>query len=211
MAWWVLLFGSTGTLPASRRLFVPLPKSIQEIADRVIAFYDRPVGDGPYQVYQYLPQVEYRVRRDLGDLQTYLRAKGIECVAISLADVMWQAVEDSGRLEAIIGAERNGARLAEVAESVGGLLKRSPTLADRIVERVEEAPPRTAVFLYRAGALYPALRTSGLLDELLGRVRLPVTMLYPGRLHGSHGLSFMDALPPHYGYRAVIVPRGENE
>lgn len=197
--------------PASRRLCVPLPKSIQEIADRILAFYERPVGDGPYQVYQYLPRLEYRVRRDLADLQTFLRANGIECVAISLADVMWQAVEDSGRLDAIVNAERDGARLAEVAESVGGLLKRTPTLADRIVERVDESPPRTAVFLYRAGALYPALRTSGLLDELLGRVRRPVTMLYPGRLHGSHGLSFMDVLPPHYGYRAVIVPRGDDE
>lgn len=190
---------------------MPLPKSIQQVADRITSFYDKPVGDGPYQVYQYLPQLEYRVRRDLADLQTYLRAKGIECVAISLADMMWQAVEESGRLDAIINAERSGASLADVAESVGGLLKRSPTLADRIVDRVAEAPPKTAVFLYRAGALYPALRTSGLLDELLGRVRLPVTMLYPGRLHGSHGLSFMDLLPAHYGYRAVIIPRGDDE
>jgi len=190
---------------------VPLPRSIQQVADRITSYYEKPVGDGPYQVYQYLPHAEYRVRRDLGDLQTHLRSKGVECVAISLADMMWQAVEDSGRLGAIIGAERNGIQLSEVAESVGGLMRRSPTLTDRIVERVEEAPPRTAVFLYRAGALYPALRTSGLLDELLGRVRLPLTMLYPGRLHGSHGLSFMDALPPHYGYRAVIVPRGEDE
>lgn len=190
---------------------MPLNRSIQEVAERITSFYERPVGDGPYQVYQYLPQLEYRVRRDLQDLQTYLRAKGIECVSISLADLMWQAVEESNRLEAIVNAERNGASVAEVAESVGGLLRRSPTLADRIVARLEDAPPRTAVFLYRAGALYPALRTSGLLDELLGRVHLPVTMLYPGRLHGSHGLSFMDLLPAHYGYRAVIIPRGDDK
>ena len=60
-------------------------------------------------------------------------------------------------------------------------------------------------------ALYPAIRTSGLLDELLGRVRLPVTLLYPGRLHGGFGLSFLDLLPPHYGYRAMIIPRGDDE
>ncbi len=190
---------------------MPLPRSIQEVADRITGFYERPVGDGPYQVYQYLPQFEYRVRRDLVDLQTYLRARGVECVSISLADVMWQAVDESNRLDAIVSAERNGASLADVAESVGGLLRRSPTLADRIVDRVADAPSKTAVFLYRAGALYPALRTSGLLDELLGRVHLPVTMLYPGRLHGSHGLSFMDLLPAHYGYRAVIIPREEDK
>lgn len=187
-----------------------LGKSMQQVADRITSFYERPVGDGPYQVYQYQPDLEYKVRRDLLDLQTYLRAKGIECASISLADLMWQAVDESNRLDAIVNAERSGASLADVAESVGGLLRRPPTLADRIVARLEDAPPRTAVFLYRAGALYPVLRTSGLLDELLGRVHLPVTMLYPGRLHGSHGLSFMDLLPPHYGYRAVIIPRGDD-
>ena len=40
---------------------------------------------------------------------------------------------------------------------------------------------------------------------------LPVTLLYPGRLHGDFGLSFMDILPPHYGYRATIIPRGDDE
>jgi hypothetical protein len=171
------------------------------------------VGDGPYLLYQYLPRQEYAVRRDLGDLRVWLEARQIDCVAISLADLLWQAIEESGRFEAMVAAEKAGNRgaLEEVVESVGNLLRRTPSLTDRIVDAIGEVSPRSAVFLYRAGALYPVIRTSGLLDGLLGEVRLPVTLLYPGRLHGDFGLSFMDLLPPHYGYRATIIPRGDDE
>jgi hypothetical protein len=192
---------------------VSLPKSIQRVADTIVSFHAHPVGDGPYQLYQYLPHYEYRVRRDLLDLKRWLEAQRITCAAISLADLLWQAVGESGRFDAIVAAERKGgpAGLTDAIGSVRNALLRNPSLADRIVAAVEGSSPRSAVFLYRAGALYPAIRTSGLLDELLGRVRLPVTLLYPGRLHGTHGLSFLDILPAHYGYRATVIARGDDE
>ena len=83
-------------------------------------------------------------------------------------------------------------------------------LPDRVIAAVEElAGERTAVFLYRAGALFPAYRTSTLIDDLRGRLRLPVTLLYPGGIVGDYGLRFMDRTEPAYGYRALIVPRGD--
>jgi hypothetical protein len=97
--------------------------------------------------------------------------------------------------------------LREVYESVGEILRQSPTLPDRVVDEVSDCNERTAVFLYRAGALYPAYRTSTLLDDLRGRLSRPVTLLYPGRLMGGYGLSFMDRTEPAFGYRALIVPR----
>jgi hypothetical protein len=80
-----------------------------------------------------------------------------------------------------------------------------------VIERLSDAPDDAVVFLYRAGALYPAFRTSALLEDLQGRLSRPVVLLYPGRQIGSHGLSFMDRCEPAYGYRATIVTRGENE
>jgi hypothetical protein len=192
---------------------VPLPSSIQQVADKIVAFHANPVGDGPYQLYQYLPPHEYRVRRDLTDLKVWLEARQIICVAVSLADLFWRAIDDRDRLAAIVAAEksRGPAGLQDAIESIGNLLRRSPSLTDRIVSTVEDMGPRSAVFLYRAGALYPAIRISGLLDDLLGRVQVPVTLLYPGRLRGDFGLSFLDILPPHYGYRATIIPRGDDD
>lgn len=97
--------------------------------------------------------------------------------------------------------------LREVYAAVGELLREPPTLPDRVVAAVADSDERTAVILYRAGALYPAYRTSTLLDDLRGRLPRPVMLLYPGRLVGEYGLSFMDRTEPAYGYRALIVPR----
>jgi hypothetical protein len=98
-----------------------------------------------------------------------------------------------------------------VYESVGEILRHPPTLPDRVIAEVARLGPRTAVFLYQAGVLFPAYRTSTLLDDLRGRLDRPVTLLYPGRLVGDFGLSFMDRTEPSYGYRALITSREPHE
>ena len=97
--------------------------------------------------------------------------------------------------------------LREIYASVGEILRHPPALPDRVIAEVEAREDRTAVFLYQAGILYPAYRTSTLLDDLRGRLHRPVTLLYPGRLVGDYGLSFMDRTEPSYGYRALITAR----
>jgi hypothetical protein len=101
--------------------------------------------------------------------------------------------------------------MADIFRSVSEILHLPPSLPDRVVAAVEElAGDRASVFLYRAGALYPAYRTSTLIDDLRGRLRLPVTLLYPGSIVGDYGLRFMDRTEPAYGYRALIVSRGDH-
>jgi hypothetical protein len=186
------------------------------MGEGILGYFDKPGAEGPYRVYVYRPRDEYRVRRDLQDLNTWLGARGITCCSISLADLFWKAIEEGGWEDALVAAEREASPadssvLVDVVDSIGAILRRPPTLTDRVVAELVGVPEKTAVFLYRAGALYPALRTSGLLDELRGLVNLPVTLLYPGRLHGGYGLSFMDKLEPAFGYRATIIERGEDE
>jgi BREX protein BrxB len=190
---------------------VPLPEPLLEVGSRVVAFFEEG-GEPPYLVYQYLPRDEYAVRRELGDLRLWLGSRAVRCQAVSLADLFWQALEGSSWLASLIEQEHQAAgdptALEEVYRSVGEVLRESPTLPDRVVEALQGCDERTAAFLYRAGALYPAYRTSALLDDLRARLRLPVTLLYPGRLVGSYGLRFMDRCDPAYGYRAHIIPRG---
>ena len=187
---------------------MPLSKSLAEIADRIVRFY-RKKTTPPFLVYTYDPKEEYAVRAELAELQLWLQAEpqGIECATVSLADVFWEALESDGQLEMLADAERNGA-YEEARLAVRQILARPPTLADRIVQRISASRPRSAIFLYRASALYPAHRTSPLLDALRDRVDRPVTMLYPGRVVGDYGLRFMGKTEPAYGYRALIVPRG---
>lgn len=185
------------------------------IGKRIVDFHERG-GEPPYVLYVYPPSEEWAVRRDLKDLQLWLEApdQGVRCAAISLAELFWQALEAEGWIDELVRQEREAsgdeAALREVYRAVGEILRLSPSLPERVIAAVEAfEDERIAVFLYRAGALYPAYRTSTLIDDLRSRVPLPVTLLYPGGIVGDYGLRFMDRTEPAYGYRALIVPRGE--
>jgi len=192
-----------------------LRKDLRGIGQRIVDFHDRG-GEPPYLLYVYPPAEEWIVRRDLKDLQLWLEApdQGVRCAAISLADLFWQALDAEGWIEELIAqetaADGNETVLPDIFRSVSEILRVPPSLPDRVAAVVEEfGDERTSVFLYRAGALFPAYRTSTLIDDLRGRVRLPVTLLYPGGIVGDYGLKFMDRTEPAYGYRALIVPRGD--
>ena len=186
---------------------MPLRKELRRIGERIEAHFATG-GDPPFVLYQYSPKQEWDVRRDLGELRRWLESppRRIGCAAVSLADLFWAALDDSGYFDELVDEERR-AREANDEAAVGEILREPPTLTDRVVEQVEGCNERTAVFLYRAGALYPAYRTSTLLDDLRGRLSRPVTLLYPGTLIGEYGLRFMDRAEAAYGYRALIVPR----
>lgn len=195
---------------------MPLRDDLGWIGRRVLDFYDRG-GEPPYLLYVYPPTEEWVVRRDLKELRLWMEApdQNIRCAAISLADLFWQSLEAEGWIDELIAQETDAdgdeTVLPDVFRSVGEILRLPPSLPDRVVAAVEQfSDERTAVFLYRAGALYPAYRTSTLIDDIRGRVKLPVTLLYPGGIVGDYGLKFMDRTEPAYGYRALIVPRGEH-
>ena len=185
-----------------------LPSQLAEIAERIEGFYETG-SNPPFLIYQYDPKDEYAVRRELNDLKLWLEAepRAIECDTISLADVFWEAIEEGGQLEDIAELERAG-NSADAQLAVKQILAKKPTLAQRVLQRIADSGrDRSAIFLYRAGALYPAHRTSPLLDELKAHVDRPVMMLYPGRVVGDYGLSFMGKTEPAYGYRALIISR----
>ncbi len=196
---------------------MPLRNDLGWIGKRIFDFYDRG-GEPPYLLYVYPPAEEWTVRRDLKELQLWLQApdQNVRCAAISLADLFWQSLEAEGWIDELVAQESEAdgdeAALPDVFRSVGEILRLPPSLPDRVVAAIEQfGDERTAVFLYRAGALYPAYRTSTLIDDIRNRVKLPVTLLYPGGIVGDYGLKFMDRTEPTYGYRALIVPRGERK
>ena len=193
---------------------MPLREDLRGVGQRIVDFHDRG-GEPPYLLYVYPPGEEWAVRSDLKELQLWLEApgRGVRCVAISLADLFWQALEAEGWIGELIAQETDAVgderALADIFRSVSEILRLTPSLPDRVVAAVEQFDnERTSVFLYRAGALFPAYRTSTLIDDLRGRIRLPVTLLYPGAIVGDYGLKFMDRTEPAYGYRALIIPRG---
>lgn len=191
----------------------PLPESVRKLGEEVVTFHAEayPGRTPPYVVYVYRPKDEFAVRSDLNDLRLWLAARGVECVAISLAELFWEAIDGSGFAEEIVAEEERAdgdpSALATIHTTIWQILNGPPSLADRVLRRLGDLPERAAVFLYRAGALFPSYRTSALLDDLRERLTTPVVLLYPGRLVGTYGLSFMGRCEPAHGYRAKIIAR----
>jgi hypothetical protein len=190
---------------------VPLPDALQKIADEALSYLRDPSRSAPYAVYVYEPEQELTVRHEMQDLRAYLNAKGVDVAAISLADLFWQAVDESNFYDSIVDAEaampNDPDVLDDVHKSLREILNTSPTLAERVLAAVESKPDNCAILLYRAGALYPVFRTSALLDDLRERLRKPVVLLYPGHVVDPYGLSFMSKCEPAHGYRAKIYQR----
>ena len=190
-----------------------LPKSIRKLGEEVVSYYagHSVGGTPPYLVYVYPPDKEHQVRSDLQDLRVWLQARGVTAVAISLADLFWQTMDESAFFDQIVAEEQrrpgDAAVLAEVMISISQILQGPPSLADRVLQAIGEPPERSVTCLYRAGALYPVFRTSALLDDLRERLPQPVVLLYPGRVVGLYGLSFMGRCEPAHGYRATIITR----
>ena len=172
---------------------MPLRDDLRGVGQRIVDFHDRG-GDPPYLLYVYPPAQEWAVRSDLKELQLWLEApdQRVRCPAVSLAELFWRALEEDGWIDELItqeiDADGDEMAMADIFRSVSEILHLPPSLPDRVIAAVEEfAGERASVFLYRAGALYPAYRTSTLIDDLRGRLRLPVTLLYPGSIVGDYG------------------------
>jgi hypothetical protein len=85
---------------------MPLPDSIADLARRIEG-HGAPSSNTPsYLLYVYPPKQEWNVRRDLNDLRLWLEARNFACVSISLAELMWEALEADGWYESLVSAER---------------------------------------------------------------------------------------------------------
>lgn len=186
--------------------------SLRQIGQDLVTYLASPSsGPPPYYAYVYSPKHEFAVRQELQRLDVWLRSRSVIPVSISLAELFWRAIDESGYYGRIEQEEResgpNAAMLETLAGDINQILMSPPSLPDRVMAAMEDFPERSVAFLYRAGALYPSYRTSALLDDLRERLLKPVVLLYPGRLVGSYGLSFMGKCEPAHGYRAKIVAR----
>lgn len=195
-----------------------IDQALLEVGEAMIEFLDRGEGGSvPCWVYVYDPKHEYSVRSEMVRLATWLHSpeRAVALHDVSLAEVFWEAIDETGMYDELIAQEREAADdpalQSEVHRAVGQLLRLPPTLTERVASMLPDPGGRDAGVLHRAGALYPNYRISALLDDLKLRtgVRIPLLLLYPGRIEGDYGLSFMGVTEPAYGYRAMIVARGE--
>ena len=149
----------------------------------------------PFAILRYEPEREWEVRQRARRLAHALEADGRRVHAFSMADLMWQAVDETEGMDALVKLERE--RGFEVAQRQMNLYLSDPDfrpLPDLLAERMKGLDPkRDVVFLMRLAALTPSIyHMSKLLEEMMGRTQVITIMFYPGGLEGTTGLRFMN-------------------
>jgi hypothetical protein len=153
--------------------------------------------DLPFAILRYAPDEEWSLRREVAHLATRLQNKGLAVVTVSLAELLWSAIEQTEGIDAVVELERSSGFLS-AQNQVNVYLSDEDfcPLPRMLAERLRGLEPdRTVCFLTRAAAMAPAIYyMSKLLDEMQGRTRVPTILFYPGTLEGANTLRFM-ALP----------------
>ena len=135
------------------------------------------------------------MRTEIGLLKTRLENSTERTIQmISLADLLWQAVDESEGIEAVAGYERdNGFHKAQeqIQTYLSDRLFRP--LPDLLAEGLAQLDPnRHIVFIVRTGALAPNIyRVSIMLDKMMGRTRVPCVLFMPATTEGRSSLRFM--------------------
>ena len=152
-------------------------------------------SDLPFAVFCYPPDQEWAMRREIRLLKTRLeKDTGRQIVFISLAELLWQAVDESEGMAALIQKEQEEGFESAQLQAYDYLSDPDwRPLPDLLAERLKHLDAnQTLVFLCRAGALAPDLyRVSTLLDQMKGRTRVPCVLFMPATSDDAEGLRFM--------------------
>jgi hypothetical protein len=173
-----------------------------------------------FAILPYDPALEFDLRNAVHRLCEELREAGWTTGIIPLHSLLIERLRAQGpefiqamvqreKMLATVDAQRGlrtlKERVVSVIEGPDGLAKDVIREIDRILAEHRGNPHRTVIFLGRAGALYPFFRTSALLKHVAGHTHnIPVVLLYPGKVVGDTGLSFMCVLPADRDYRPRI-------
>ncbi len=170
---------------------------------RISAYHDM-----PFAIFRYNPEEEFEMRAEIRALTTRLGRQGRQVREVSLVSLMFEALEEVlGGEEGLQGLfraeEEHGVERA--IDTVHRILTEVRPLDEKVFERLIGLDPKNSVgLLTRAGDLFPVFRTSALLENLMGRLDVPIVLFYPGTLEGAVGLRFMAVCEAEHNYRPKI-------
>jgi hypothetical protein len=166
-----------------------LEHDLKAVPPRISVYHDL-----PFAILRYDPHEEWELRRQARLLATRLGDAGKAVHTISLAALLWEAIETTEGLEAIIELERQrGFEAAQEQVTIYLSDRDWHPLPEMLADRLRALDPaKHLAFLTRSAALAPAIyHLSKLLDEMQGRTRVTTILFYPGTLEGTTGLRFM--------------------
>jgi len=163
-----------------------------------------PARSDPVFYFAYPPALMLELKQRLPRWLARLREAGFEARRVSLADLLWDTVAQSGRWDLWLELEAD-ADPDQLNEAVRDVLRQGNAFVERVAEAVQAAPAGTVVLLTEAELLHPYFRTRTIESQLHDRVRTPTVIFYPGRRSGQYGLHFLDFYPVDGNYRSTLL------
>jgi hypothetical protein len=164
-----------------------------------------PAKSAPVFYFCFPPEMMLTVKKHLPRLISRLRKDAQrEVRRVSLADVIWEIVDKSGRWDIWLDLEGD-ADADQINEAVRDVLRQGNTLINRLTEAITYTPKDTIVFLTEAELLHPYLRTRVIEEYLHNKATVCTIIFYPGERSGQFGLKFLGFYKEDSGYRSTII------
>ena len=156
-----------------------------------------------YMVYE--PAHILMVRQALpGWIARIRNENGMAVEIISLADLMWQIIDESERWETWVELE-DDFDLEEMNEAIRSVLRDGDRFINAAVDRVAQIPANTVTFITDVELLHPYYRSRHIENALTNKAKSPIVFFYPGERSGQHGLKFLGFYPEDAGYRSTLI------
>jgi hypothetical protein len=150
-------------------------------------------ADLPFAIFRYDPrhpdESEWHVRQEIQNLRVRIEnATGRKVHVLPLSDLFWRSVQESEGLDVLVELERE--RGFEAAQAQLNVYLSDPDWRPLPILLSEATAhmdaDREFVFLTRAAVFAPsAYRVSSLLEQVMGKTRVPTVLFYPGTWSGS--------------------------
>ena len=163
-----------------------------------------PAKSDPVYYFAYPPEFMLDLKKRLPRWISKICEAGFEVQRISLADILWEIIDTSGRWNDWLELEGE-ADTDEINEAVRDVLRQGNRFVDRVAGAIEAAPEGTVILLTEAELLHPYFRTRTIESRLHDKVKTPTVIFYPGRRSGQYGLHFLDFYPVDGNYRSTLL------
>jgi len=168
-------------------------------------------GDDPVYYVVFHPKYILEVKRIMKEWKAKLELDGWKAETLSMADAVHGLFRDyidrDDWLEDAANRQFDSESFETLKESQKSVLESEGALKNLIEEKLQSLAGRenTVLFLTDVEALHPYLRVGVMEQQLLGKVTVPMVVLYPGTREGQTSLRFLGFYPPDGNYRSLHI------
>jgi hypothetical protein len=163
-----------------------------------------PAKSDPLFYFTYPPELMLDLKKRLPRWTSRIREAGFEVRRVSMADLLWDIVDESGRWAAWLELEAE-AGAKQINDAVRDVLRQGDVLVNRVTDIIESTPKKTMVLLTESELFHPYFRTRAIEGYLHDKVKAPTIIFYPGAQSGQFGLKFLGFYSVDPNYRSPII------